>query len=84
MIDQLIVSLVVAAVTGMVTGAVTGARMFGRLEAQGKVNAKAIDALHARLDAWMIAMAEHGLVSPGALAHLARGEERKVANERRR
>lgn len=84
MIEQIIVSLVVASITGLVTGAVTGARMFGKLEAQAKDNARAIDALHARMDAWMIAMAEHGLVSQGALAHLARGQERKVANERRR
>lgn len=84
MIEQIAVSLVVAAVTGLVTGGITGARMFGKLEAQGKANARAIDALHARMDAWMIAMVEHGLVSQGALAHLARRQERKVANERRR
>lgn len=65
-------TLIVAGFTALVIGAL----MLGALGVQMKHNTGAIRAMHARLDALVIALAEHGIVSPGALAHLARRKPR--------
>jgi hypothetical protein len=75
-------SLLLAGLTGLVVGALMLGTMRGEQKASRGVNR----ALHARVDGLILALAQHGLIDAGAVAHLARASKSDIAGkaERRR
>lgn len=68
MIEQIIFSVV----SGLIAGAVA----WGALSQQVHTLTAEVAALHARVDALMLALARFGMIDEGAASHLTRGTSR--------
>jgi hypothetical protein len=70
--SEMMIYLTIAAISGAAAGGVAWGLMVARVLDHGH----AIKAVHARLDGLILALANHGLIDAGAVAHLARKEGR--------
>lgn len=68
MIEQIIFSIV----SGLIAGSVA----WGAMSQQVKTLSSEVGAMHTRVDALMMALAQHGLIEMGAAGHLSRVRDR--------
>ena len=66
--EALITALLVAGLTALIIGAL----MLGNLIGKMKANTISIQALHARFDVLLMALAQHGIIDAGTVAHVSR------------
>jgi len=65
-------NLIYALISGLVAGGIA----WGAMRQQVRALTHEVAALHVRVDAFMLALAQHGLISMDAAGHLSRVRER--------